>query len=61
MEVLRVKIVDPRAMKILRVMQDRGWIMIEAVEDNATAEETAGTQRMTEEQFENFASELLAR
>lgn len=61
MEVRRVKIVDPRAMKILRVMQDRGWIVIEAVEDNATAEEAAGAQRMTDEEFENFATELLAR
>lgn len=42
-------------------MQDRGWIVIEAVEDSATANEAAATKRMTEGEFKNFATELLAR
>lgn len=61
MEVSRVKILDPRAMQILQVMQDRGWIVIESAEDDGIAEEAAVNPRMSDEEFENFATELLAR
>lgn len=47
-------------MRILLEMQHRGWITIEAVEDDGSTEEIADYKRMTDEEFENYAAKLLA-
>ncbi len=60
-EVRRVKMLDSRAMQILQAMQDRGWVLIKPADDDGIAEEATVSQRMTDEEFESYATELLAR
>lgn len=47
-------------MQILRAMRDRGWIGLGPTELDGTAEEKRINERMTDEEFENYATELLA-
>ena len=65
MDVFRIQIVDPRAMHILRTLEKRGWILIEAIDDGdemfKDADLFVNEKRMTDEEFESFAADILAR
>jgi streptomycin 6-kinase len=65
MDVFRIQIVDPRALQILRALEERGWIVIEPIDEGEETFEDAdlfmNEKRMTDEEFESFAAEILAR
>lgn len=64
MDVFRIQIVDPRAMQILRALEERGWILIEPIDEGEEITKDAlsiDAKRMTDEEFESFAADILAR
>ncbi len=52
-------------MQILRAMEEQGWILIEPIDEDEEitndADLSANAQRMTDEEFENYAADILAR
>jgi hypothetical protein len=52
-------------MQILRALEDRGWILIEPIDEGEGVTKDADTsvnaKRMTDEEFESFAADVLAK
>lgn len=51
-------------MQILRALEERGWILIEPIDEGEEITKDAlsiDAKRMTDEEFESFAADILAR